>query len=48
MSVQKAREQLELIEDSCPVTDLQADWFGDKANASYLGKTLSFFFSKLL
>jgi hypothetical protein len=36
-SVQKAREQLELVEDSCPVTDRQADWFSDKMNASYLG-----------
>ncbi len=37
-SVQKAREQLELIEDCCPVTERQAEWFSDKMNASYLGK----------
>ena len=44
MSVQKAREQLELVEDSCPVSDRQADWFGDKMNASYLGDQFFFFF----
>lgn len=41
-SVQRAREQLELQEESFPLLRGQMEWMADKMNASVLGK-LSYF-----
>lgn len=37
-SVQRAREQLELQEESFPLNHNQMEWMADKMNASVVGK----------